>query len=61
MIINSVLQCSSSVWQCARQSAAVRQCAAVRHCVAVRVVVGGSASGTKQRCAQYCAAVCPGV
>jgi hypothetical protein len=40
----------SSIWQCARQCAAVRQCGSVRHCASVRVAVCGSARGSMRRC-----------
>jgi hypothetical protein len=35
-----------SVWQCARQCAAVRHCGSVWQCAAVRVAVCGSARGS---------------
>jgi hypothetical protein len=46
-----------SVWQCARQCAAVRQCGSVRQCaqlcVAVRAAVCGSALGSVWQCALH--------
>jgi len=51
----------SSVWQRARQCAAVRQCDSVRQCarlcVAVHVAVCGSALDSVQQCGSACVAV----
>ena len=51
----------SSVWQCARQCAAVLQCDSVRQCsrlyVAVHVAVCGSGRGSVWQCVRQCLVV----